>query len=186
MIELLALTATQPPPYVRIVDSQQRRSVVRGLATSGTAILATLADGSYPHVPPQIAPASAGIKIERAHELPGWTVAGEALSRWRSYGVGWDGEDAAQPDQIALSNASIFVIQAQSAAVPGGEPFITADGELGFRWSKADGFASVSFAEDGHVIAFARAPGEDQALRIDSPFLQADLTLLFAGIQRLT
>jgi hypothetical protein len=73
----------------------------------------------------------------------------------------------------------------RAASLPLPSPFITADVELGFRWKKADGFASASFAEDGHIIAFCREPGRDTALRMDQPFAGSDLTALFAGIRRL-
>lgn len=123
--------------------------------------------------------------VQHASAVPTWANAQASLDRWSGLPEGWDGAEAAQPSQAAIGNARTFVRQMEAAALPAPTPYITSDAEFGFRWAKEDGFASVSFADDGHVIVFCREPGAPKALKIDAPFVGADLGDLFVGIRRL-
>lgn len=98
-----------------------------------------------------------------------WGVLKARIIRWEALPDDWDGNEGVAPPKVAAGNAKLFVDAAKHAGAPLPSPFISGDGEIGFRWGRGDGFASVAFIDD-HVVVFARQPNSVEVLKFDRPY----------------
>lgn len=112
-----------------------------------------------------------------------WGSLRARVEQWTKLPDDWDG-NYGQPLSVGVSNAAesvLAALQAQGLPVP--SPYIAGDGEVGFRWQLADGFASISLLEDGHVVAFARSSDGKAPYRLDEPYSDlVDLTAFAARV----
>ena len=98
-----------------------------------------------------------------------WRALHDKLQVWGAFEQDWDTEGAIPPSAASVDLASDFlnVLEAQEAPLP--IATIAADGEISFEWSNKTGFASASFTDDGHVIAYLREDDMSPILRVDEP-----------------
>jgi hypothetical protein len=96
-----------------------------------------------------------------------WQGIRSRVSSWTKLTDGWEAEDSKAPSRVCLDAALQFVKRAEMAALPVGETYIDADGEIGFRWSANGDFGTVAFLPDCHLVAFC--PGSGEPFEIDSP-----------------
>ena len=79
------------------------------------------------------------------------------LAAWAELPADWDGDDGEAPTSSAIAGAGSFLRELERRGAPLPRPFIAGDGEIGFRWSKGDAFASVAFTR-GQVLGSVRTP----------------------------
>lgn len=72
---------------------------------------------------------------------------------WSNLQPGWDGADAERLSPSTVRAAIAFLDKAQASGISKApQPYIAADGEVGFRWAKGNAFASIAFLADGSVV----------------------------------
>jgi hypothetical protein len=101
-----------------------------------------------------------------------WTRISEKLREWATLEADWDGEGAAAPSAQAVEFAQGCLSELRYSGAPAPKATIATDGEIAFEWENGDGYASLSFTDDLHVIAFLREDLATPPLRIDEPYSQ--------------
>lgn len=112
----------------------------------------------------------------------GWDAVGAKLHAWSCLEHGWDGDDATAPCAEAVASAKGTLEELRYFQSPLPIATIATDGEIAFEWSKGSGFASISFTDDLHVIAFLREDPTAPVLRIDEPYKANSLRPFFERI----
>lgn len=107
-------------------------------------------------------------------ETPWTTIAGK-LREWSQFEADWDGDGAAAPSiqAVEFAESCLCDLRDNGAAAP--KATIATDGEIAFEWENGEGYASLSFTDDLHVIAFLREANGTPPLRIDEPYTQASV-----------
>ena len=100
----------------------------------------------------------------------GWFKLNHLVASWKSVPHNWDGMGGTGPGPAVMNVAFRFMEMARIASVPVPEPYFSGDGEIGFRWEKDDGFASVAILPELHIVAYARPAGGNYPVEIDEPF----------------
>lgn len=100
----------------------------------------------------------------------GWDLIAGKLHEWAELAQDWDGDGAQPPHPEAVQSARATLDELQYVQAPLPRATIATDGEIAFEWSKNGGFASISFTDDLHVIAFLREDEQSPVLRIDEPY----------------
>lgn len=111
----------------------------------------------------------------------GWPELKASIDRWAKLPYDWDGVDSFPPPQKSIFAARRMLNIFSSANLPYPCGYIAGDGEIGFRWQTAKGFASLSLLEDGTELAFCRIGQAEEALCMEAapgrldlfPFIQA-------------
>lgn len=111
-----------------------------------------------------------------------WMAVRRKLAEWRRLEANWDGDGASAPLENVMDAATQFASAVERRGIPMPECSLATDGEISFEWIRPDSFASASFTDDGHFIAFVREDGRDDALRIDQPY---DLRTIGAFLARI-
>jgi hypothetical protein len=97
----------------------------------------------------------------------------------------WDGEGTPPPSNIQAVEALRFLDRVEQVVSTAPVPYIDGASEIGMRWTKGDGYGSVAFMDDGHIVGFVRAPGEQTAFKLDKPIKTADLEPLLTALRAL-
>jgi hypothetical protein len=101
-----------------------------------------------------------------------WAEVAEIVDQWKYLPIDWDGDHSSAPVPLITDNAMRFLnVAEQRLSIPP-RPYVDGPNEVGFKWKKGDGFASVAFMNDGNIVAFVRAPGSTEAYRLDEPFTE--------------
>ena len=98
----------------------------------------------------------------------GWERVQGRLKDFAKLPHDWDGEGSDAPPAVVITNAQSFAAQAMAVDVPVPELYIDGGGEVGFRWRKFDWFASVSFLDDGHGVAYLESARTPEPVRVDA------------------
>ncbi|MNC51908.1 hypothetical protein D3C75_1012250 [compost metagenome] len=104
-----------------------------------------------------------------------WTKISEKLREWSQLEADWDGDGAAAPSTQAVEFAQSCLCDLRDNGAAAPKATIATDGEIAFEWENGDGYASLSFTDDLHVIAFLREAIDTPPLRIDEPYTQASV-----------
>ena len=104
----------------------------------------------------------------RSRARHGWEHIQGRLKDFAKLPYDWDGEGGNAPPAIFIDNAQSFVVDAMTNDVPVPELYIDAGGEVGFRWRKFNWYASVSFLDDGHGVAYLETPDTPEPVRVDA------------------
>lgn len=112
-----------------------------------------------------------------------WSALQGRIKSWADLPSGWDGLEAATPSGATVSAATSFMATARDRRLPLPQPFIAADGEIGFRWAKGNSFASVSFLDDGSVVGIVRDSGR-VIIEFDQPADNAVADEVFSSLSR--
>ena len=107
-------------------------------------------------------------EIVRGRARHGWEHIQGRLKDFAKLPHDWDGEGSNAPPPTVISNAQFFVAAAMVNDVPVPELYIDGGGEVGFRWRKFDWFASVSFLDDGHGVAYLETLHTSEPVRVDA------------------
>lgn len=99
-----------------------------------------------------------------------WMAVRRKLAEWRRLLENWDGDGASAPLPQVIAAAAEFAVTMERRGIPMPHCTLATDGEISFEWIKETSFASASFTDDGHFIAFVRESGRDDALRLDQPY----------------
>lgn len=116
---------------------------------------------------------------------PGWAGLADKVQSWIDLPTDWDGDDGVAPSSAVIDAAVAFAHYASYGGAPKPELYIAGDGEVGFRWTTGEDFASVAFLNDGHVVVYCSMGAEEKPLKIDIAVEEApDFSLLFKGLTR--
>lgn|GEM_PF-5208561 len=77
------------------------------------------------------------------------------IQKYASFADDWDGEGSCAP-YIASISASLNFLEMLPGGLPLPKPMVSSDGEIGFYWDLAQGFADISFDERGAASFFSR------------------------------
>lgn len=91
------------------------------------------------------------------------------LQRWQTLPDDWDGDGGIAPSSATLADGRAFLDALEAGNAPPPSLGVAGDGEIEFKWTKEDGFASVSFLSDGHLVAYVRPPQGSGSIEIDEP-----------------
>jgi len=105
-----------------------------------------------------------------APEDPQWRAIKSKVASFADLEENWDSMEGVAPEPDVIRGVSWLVEELEELGAPAPtEAYASGDGEIGLRWRSADGFASVSFTDDGSLLAYVRSP------RLAKPFsLEAD------------
>lgn len=106
-------------------------------------------------------------KYRAIRESAGWSNIKAKLKKWRDLPDDWDHEGGVAPSTGMVEAAEAALMELALYAAPLPVATIAGDGEIAFEWTKGTGFASLSFTDDGHVIAFLQEDEFADPLRID-------------------
>lgn len=154
----------------------------RTTITRATAFAAFMAASTLPCATSYAAESAAGSQLIRMDDFralrqsSAWSALRAKLQRWKSLPLDWDGDDGVAPNDFTIEASHTILNELESVDAPVPTASISGDGEIMFEWVKGDGYASISQADDGHVIAFLREPGADEPVRIDQLFDAEALT----------
>lgn len=111
-----------------------------------------------------------------------WGILKARVMRWAELPVDWDGRDGTPPSETVTSNALSFIDQASrfGATIP--SPYVSGDGEIGFRWAKGDSFASVAFI-DGDVVAYVRNAQSGELYKLDCAYAEAEYSNILTALR---
>ena len=111
----------------------------------------------------------------RSRARYGWEHIQGRLKDFAKLPHDWDGEGSDAPPAVVIGNAQSFVADAMVDDVPVPELYIDGGGEVGFRWRRFDWFASVSFLDDGHGVAYLETPRTPEPVRVDASWPWKDV-----------
>jgi hypothetical protein len=95
----------------------------------------------------------------------------------------WDGYGGCAPNANVISAAKDVLRYLERAGVSAPASYVAGDGEVGFRWNTARGFASISLLEDGHLVGFAQPQGA-AAYMVDEPLSAEPMSALIAEVAK--
>ncbi|WP_228241070.1 hypothetical protein [Aurantimonas coralicida] len=98
-----------------------------------------------------------------------WSMIRQSVEGWRTLPEDWDGNDGVGPSEEVIQAALRFLDAARQSLLRAPQPFVAGDGEVGFRWERGGSFGSVSFLDDGSIIAYVRAANGEPPFRLDKP-----------------
>jgi len=135
-------------------------------------VAAAMASITLPAVPAVASSQGAGKVVSLAsfkalRESAEWSTLRAKLSRWRNLPDDWDGEGADAPVDAVVDAADDLLRELILIDAPAPVATIAGDGEVAFEWENEGGYASASFTDDGHFIAFLQEDGLADPLRID-------------------
>jgi len=107
--------------------------------------------------------------------LDPWERISRDFSSWQNLSPDWDAEQGIPPRQEVLDAGRQALRDIKVGGAPVPEHYIAGDGEIGFRWRGDDRFASLSFIDDGHVLAYMHL-GDAVRFDMDEPW-SSDLNL---------
>lgn len=127
---------------------------------------------------PWISSSSAEIAVDRFLDLgfrqtgvqAVWERLFESVKRWGKLPNGWEDEDSIRPPKQSVDAAMEFLLDVHSRGILAPTGYVAGDGEIGFRWKRGQGFASVAFLADMNVVSFVRDSSSDHPFRLDVPF----------------
>lgn len=91
------------------------------------------------------------------------SVASNVL-RYLGLANNWDNDQGVAPQMGTARNALAFLRQVISyARAP--RPFVVGDGEIGFSWESAGGYAQVGFHSDDEIVVIARSADGEHDVR---------------------
>jgi len=85
-----------------------------------------------------------------------WSKLQNRVESWTELDHDWDGDDGIPLSRTTADSAIAFLQSASLTTHPVPTPYIAGDGEVGFRWTAPGNFTSVSFLDDGHIVAYVR------------------------------
>ena len=134
--------------------------------------MAAMASITMPTMPAVASSQGAGqvVSLDRFKALRDsaeWSILRAKLAKWRTLPDDWDGENAEAPVDAVVDAASEMVRDLILFDAPLPLANIAGDGEVSFEWEKGEGYASASFTDDGHFVAFLQEDSEAEPLRID-------------------
>jgi hypothetical protein len=77
------------------------------------------------------------------------------LSRYLSLQPNWDNDGGTAPQADTVGNAILYLSEVIQYARPP-RIFVVGDGEVGFAWDSAAGYAQISFHDDNEIVVIAR------------------------------
>lgn len=84
-----------------------------------------------------------------------WSKLAANIHNWSDLSDNWDGDEGIPLPHNVSRIARDFAERARNARLPAPDVYLTGDGEVGFKWRKADLFATAAFLSDGHIVVYS-------------------------------
>ena len=114
-----------------------------------------------------------------------WINFNSRYKTWNISSTSIDDDDGAEPTQLALDAAASFSLRAALDKLPlPNSTSLDGDGGIVFRWKNGASSASVCFAENGYLIAYAHKAGATTMFKFNERYGDdLNLSKLFGSIR---
>ena len=112
-----------------------------------------------------------------------WNELKAKVQSWQSLPVDWDGDGGIPPSVATVNQSRVLLSTLQQSDAPLPKLGVAGDGEIELKWEKGDGFASISFLDDGHLVAYVRGPRETNLILLDKPVSEINWEELTTAIR---
>lgn len=96
-----------------------------------------------------------------------WASLRSSIERWSRLPIDWDGANGVPPTKASVEHARRFVSQIRALNIKIPKGYISADGEIGFRWNCGEKFASAAFLHDGYFVGYIDQFSDRAVIEVD-------------------